>query len=206
MKREYTINELANILGCSRTAIVKKIKPDENNPVIKRYRNRYQVVMKDGIQAIVLDDIDLEHEKRLSKGVSNVSFNTGNNPQNEDIIDIEPEPKQETSETLLAFTNRYIEQLTTLQQNMYNELKQRDSQILLLTTSEKAKETEYLQVKAENKTLKQRNRVLTVILGVLLTVMICFITYFVTFTTLTHNDTQKNNPPSQNIMQGQVKK
>jgi len=187
MKKEYTINELAAILGCSRTAIVKKIKTDDNNPVLKRYRGRYEVVSSNGSMAILLDDIELEHEKRMSKGVSNVSNNTVTTAQSDDIIDIEPEKENANSETLIQFTNRYIEQFTTLQKEMYNELKQRDSQILLLTTSEKAKENEYLQVKAENETLKQRNMFLTVLSGVVLTVLICFITFAITYINLNNS-------------------
>lgn len=193
MKREYTINELASILGCSRTAIVKKIKPDENNPVIKRYRGRYEVVNTPQGMAILLDDIDLEHEKRMSKGVSNVSNDTGDKVENDNIIDIEPEKETSNNETLIEFTNRYIEQFTTFQKEMYNELKQRDNQILLLTTSEKTKEQEYLKTQAENKALKLRNRVLTIIIGVVITVLLIWVTFYATYMTLnTTNDTQKN--------------
>lgn len=70
MRKEYTINELTEIFGCSRTAIVKKIKPDENNPVIKRYKGVYDVVTSNGSIAILFDDEDLEHEKSLSRGNS----------------------------------------------------------------------------------------------------------------------------------------
>ena len=192
MKKEYTINQLASILGCSRTAIVKKIKPDENNPVIKRYRGRYEVVSTAEGMAILLDDIELEHEKRMSKGVNNVSNNTGYAGKDSDIIDIEPEKEPQPSNVYMEFTNRYIEQFTTLQKEMYNELKERDNQILLLTTSEKTKEQEYLRTQAENKTLKSRNTILTVILGVMLTVLICFITFGITYMTLNENSAEKN--------------
>ena len=206
MKREYTINELANILGCSRTAVVKKIKPDENNPVIKRYKNRYEVVNTPQGMAIILDDIDIEHEKRASKGVNNVSNNTGDRVINADFIDVEPETKPLHNETVFNFTERYIEQFTTFQKEMYNELKQRDNQILLLTTSEKTKENEYLQVKAENKTLKTRNTLLTVLLGVAVTVIICFITFSVTSMILSNQNTVQEKPVQQELPAKPIKR
>lgn len=209
MKREYTINELASILGCSRTAIVKKIKPDENNPVIKRYRGRYEVVSTNNGMAILLDDIDIEHEKSISKGVNNVSNNTGDRVINSDFIDVEPERETVTNNNVLSFTERYIEQFATLQKEMYNEIKQRDNQILLLTTSEQAKQNEYLQAKAENKTLKKRNTILTVILGVTVTVLICIITFGITYMTLNKNVTDinaKKIPAQQEIPAKPVKK
>lgn len=190
MKKEYTINELASILGCSRTAVVKKIKPDEDNPVIKRYKGRYEIGSSNGQMTIILDDIDLEHEKRLSRGVNNVSNKTGYTKEDNDVIDVEPENETKQNDTLIEFTNRYIEQFTTFQKEMYNELKQRDNQILLLTTTEKTKENEYLIAKAENTTLKKRNTILTVLLSVAVTVLICFITFYVTSSTLTQNDSQ----------------
>ena len=205
MKKEYTINQLASILGCSRTAIVKKIKSDENNPVIKRYRGRYEVVSTNEGMAILLDDIELEHEKRNSKGVNNVSNNTGYMAKDSDVIDIEPVKETQTSNVYMEFTNRYIEQFTTFQKEMYNELKERDNQILLLTTSEKTKEQEYLRTQAENKTLKNRNTILTVILGVMLTVLICFVTFGITYMTLNENSAEKN-PAQQTEVAKPIKK
>jgi len=208
MKREYTINELASILGCSRTAIVKKIKPDENNPVLKRYRGRYEVVNNNGTMAILLDDLDIEHEKRLSKGVNNVSNNTGDRDKIDAVIDIEPEKENSQYNSYVEFTNRYIEQFTTFQKEMYNELRQRDNQIMLLTTSEKTKENEYLQTKAENVTLKQRNRVLTVIASVTITVLICFITFGITYMILNKifgSSEIKKEPVQQEILQSPAK-
>lgn len=200
MKKEYTIKELQAILGCSRTAIVKKIKTDEHNTDIKRYKDRYEVTQKDGQMAIIFDDAELEEERKLSKGFNTVINNGYNTTQNEDIIEIEPEIKENKQDDILNFTERYIERYTTLQETMYNELKERDKKILLLTTSENAKEQEYLKTVAENKTLKQRNTVLMVILGVIVTVLICVITYCVTVMTLSHNDTA----PQEEIKQEQA--
>jgi hypothetical protein len=210
MKKEYTIKELQSILGCSRTAIVKKIKTDERNTDIKRYKDRYEVTQKDGQMAIIFDDAELEEEKRLSKGFNTVSSNGYNTTQNEDIIEIEPDIKENKQDEILNFTERYIERYTTLQETMYNELKERDKQILLLTTSENAKEQEYLKTVAENKTLKQRNTLLMVILGVAITVLICVITYCVTVMTLSHNDispTEQNSATTEksSIVQEQPK-
>lgn len=184
MQKEYTIKELQAIFGCSRTAIVKKIKPDAKNTGVKRYKERYEVTVKDGQMAILFDDAELEEEKRLSRGFNTVSNNGVNTPNNDDIIDIEPDIKENNQDNLLNFTERYIERYTTLQRTFYDELKERDKQILLLTTSENAKEQEYLKAVAENKTLKARNTLLMVILGVIVTVLICGITYCVTVMTL----------------------
>lgn len=184
MQKEYTIKELQQIFGCSRTAIVKKIKADDNDTGVKRYKERYKVTTKDGQMAILFDDAELEEEKRLSRGFNTVSNNGVNTPNNDDIIDIEPDIKENNQDNLLNFTERYIERYTTLQRTFYDELKERDKQILLLTTSENAKEQEYLKTVAENKTLKQRNTLLMVILGVIIAVLICVITYCITVITL----------------------
>lgn len=201
MKKEYTIKELQSILGCSRTAIVKKIKTDEHNTAIKRYKDRYEVTQKDGQIAIIFDDAELEQEKRLSKGFNTVSSNGYNTTQNEDIIDIEPEIKPNKQDELLNFTERYIERFTTLQETMYNELKERDKQILLLTTSENTKEQEYLKTVAENKTLKQRNTIITVTAGVIITVLICVITYCITVIKLSKTPAIPVEEPKQEQVQ-----
>ena len=102
MKKEYTIKELQEIFGCSRTAIIKKIKTVGDNTELKRYKGRYEVTQKDGQIAIIFDDWELEEEKRLSKGMGSVSNNGDNTAQNDDIIDIEPnftEPKQNPQTT-----------------------------------------------------------------------------------------------------------
>ena len=180
MKKEYTIKELQTILGCSRTAIAKKIKPDEHNTGVKRYKDRYEVRVKDGQIVILFDDAELEEEKRLSKGFNTVSYNGVNTQENEDIIEIEPEIKESKEDKILNFTERYIERFATLQETFYKELKERDNKILLLTTSENTKEQEYLRTVAENKTLKARNTVLWVLWGVTITVLIGVITFCIT--------------------------
>ena len=40
MKKKYSIKELSTILGCSVTAVSKKLKVDPDNPVIKRYKQQ----------------------------------------------------------------------------------------------------------------------------------------------------------------------
>lgn len=137
MRKEYTIKELQSIFGCSRTAIVKKIKPTGDNTDSKRYKERYEVSVKDGQMVILFEDWELEEEKRLSKGMGFVSSNGDNTHQNEDIIDIEPNVTNSQQNSYIEFTERYIDRYTTLQETMYNELRERDKQILLLTTSEK---------------------------------------------------------------------
>lgn len=190
MRKEYTIKELQEILGCSRTAIVKKIKATGDNTDTKRYKDRYEVSQKDGQMVIILDDFELEEEKRLSKGMGSVSNNSYNTTENESIIDIEPNVTELQQSEIYNFTERYIDRFITFQETMYNELRERDKQILLLTTSENNKQQEYLQTVAENKTLKKRNTMLTVSLGVIITVLICVITISVTL--LATNNTPQN--------------
>lgn len=187
MKRRFTIQELADILGCSRVAISKKIKVVDGETGTKRYKNVYEVVSDSGVMKILLTDEELEKEKRLSKGFNNVSSSGYDTHKNEDIIDIEPMEQQKHNDKLLEFTERYINDFKTLQETMYNELRNRDSQINLLTTSEKTKEKEYLQALAENKTLKERNRVITLCLIGLVTLLIVIITFSVTFAIVTKN-------------------
>lgn len=187
MKKEYSLQELANILGCSRTAIAKKIKPDNDNPNSKRFKNRYEVVIKDGKMFIILDDSDLEEEKRLSKGFNNVMSNSFDTPETENIIDIGPIKQENTIDKVFNFTERYINDFTTFQKEMYNELQQRDKQVLLLTTAENTAKNEYLQVVAENKTLKKRNVIITVCLTVTITLLIVLIGGFITFINYTNN-------------------
>ena len=189
MRQEYTIKELQSIFGCSRTAIVKKIKQNGDNTDSKRYKDRYEVSVKDGQMVILFEDWELEEEKRLSKGMGLVSNNGDNTPINQDIIDVEPNVTETKQNELYNFTERYIERFTTLQETMYNELKERDKQILLLTTSENSKQEEYLKTVAENKTLKSRNTLLMITLGVIITVLICVITYCITVINVTNNVT-----------------
>lgn len=180
MKREYTIKELCAILGCSRTAIVKKIKEDDNG--VKRYKDRYSVVTSNGQMAIVLDDSELEEEKRLSKGVSNIS----------DVIDIEPEPAQVSPNEIYTFAEKYLERFTAFQEESYKELRQlqkeRDtfeSQVKLLEDNRNKAEEVFFKTEAENKTLKKRNKRLLIALGVITGVLICFITFHITFVAMT---------------------
>lgn len=187
MRKAYTIKELQFIFGCSRTAIVKKIKPIGDNTDSRRYKDRYEVSVKDGQMVILFEDWELEEEKRLSKGMGSVSNNGDNTPSNEDIIDIEPNVTESKQNELYNFTERYIDKYTTFQETMYNELRERDKQILLLTTSEKSKQEEYLKTIAENKTLKSLNTILKVVLGVVITVLVCVITYCVTVVTVSQN-------------------
>ena len=199
MKKRFTIQELADILGCSRVAISKKIKVVDGETGAKRYKNVYEVVSDSGVMQILLTDEELEKEKRLSKGFNNVSFNGYDTHKNEDIIDIEPMEQQKHNDKLLEFTERYINDFKTLQETMYNELRNRDNQINLLTTSERTKEKEYLQALAENKTLKERNRVIMLCLIGLVTLLIVIITFSVTFAIVTKNVSNVNKEVSTTV-------
>ncbi len=219
MRKEYSINELAQILGCSRTAIVKKIKSDSDNPGVERYKNRYDVVISNGIKAILLDEQELEAEKACSRGFKTVANNGVNQAVNNDIIDIEPENENISISEVLNFTERYIKDFKTFQETTYNEMrnlaKERDeakSQVYLLTDSEKRKEDALMQTLSENVTLKKRNTMLTVAVCVITLVLVGFITFYITFLTLhktveepvkTFEETviQKKEPAQQEIIQ-----
>lgn len=192
MRKEYLINDLAAILGCSRTAIAKKIAEDKETG-IKRYKNRYDVVMYKGQLAILLDDEDLENEKSMSRGFKNVARNHSNTVTNDDVIDVEPIQQENNAETVLNFTERYIKELKTFQETTYNELRNLsetknnlEKQVLLLEDSQKRGIEEFQKTHAENVTLKRRNTILTVVLGVVITLLMCFITFYTTFVSL-HN-------------------
>lgn len=192
MRKEYLINDLAAILGCSRTAIVKKIAEDKETG-IKRYKNRYDVVMYKGQLAILLDDEDLENEKSMSRGFKNVARNHSNTATNDDVIDIEPIQQENNAETVLNFTERYIKELKTFQETTYNELKNLsetknnlEKQVLLLEDSQRRENQEYQKTRLENVALKRHNTILTVVLGVVITLLMCFITFYITFVSL-HN-------------------
>lgn len=196
--KKYSVKELASILGCSATAVQKKIKPDENNPEIKRYKKRYNTVVNDGKLYILLSDDDIEEEKRLSRGFNNVVRNVIDDTEN--IIDIEAEPetqtKQDTSfEQLIQFTKDYIESYKTLQENHYKELKEKDEKILLLTTNEYKNEAENKQTQAKAKELEKRNKLLMLYLTVVTTLFITlvglFITFYINVNNLNNAETEK---------------
>lgn len=190
MRKEYLINDLAQILGCSRTAIVKKIKEDDKTG-IRRYKNCYDVVMYNGQMAILLDDEDLEKEKSMSRGFNNVSRNGYNIPKDSDIIDVEAEKEEVSKNELLNFTERYINEFKTFQETTYNELRNVtqernnfEKQIFLLEDSQRRNNEEYNKTRAENVTLKRRNTLLTVVLCFITLVLVCFITFFITYKTV----------------------
>lgn len=181
-KKSYSVKELATILGCSVTAVQKKITPDENNPEIKRYKKRFQVTQIDGKTVILLTDSELEEEKRLSKGFNNV--NTTNYETSENVIDIEPEPQTQinidnTLDKIFEFTNGYIQRYETLQKTYYTDLQQKDRQIFLLTTSENKKEAEALETQAKLKELEKKNNLLTFYLTLSATLLMVLITLYV---------------------------
>lgn len=182
-KKSYSVKELARILGCSVTAVQKKITLEENNPDLKRYKKRYDVVIKDGKTVILLSDAELEEEKRLSKGFNNVS--TMNNETFENVIDVEAQPQTQANQELVIdkiidFTNLHIERYETLQKTYYNELLQKDKQILLLTTSENTKQAEYLETQAKAKELEKRNRLLTLYLTFVTTLLLTLLVVYIT--------------------------
>lgn len=198
MQKKYTVKELASILGCSVTAVNKKIKADENNPDIKRYRNRYETVVENNVTYILLDDAALEDEKNKSKGFKNgfgnVSITGLNESETSDIIDVTPEVRQEKSDKILEFTERYIERFSTLQETFYNEMREKDKQIYLLTTSETQKQEKYFETEAQNKQLKAQNNVLKIVLAVVITL---FVTLVITFSILSISKSESTQPTTE---------
>ena len=180
MKRKYSVKELSTILGCSVTAVNKKIKPDSNNPMIRRYRNVFDTVIEEGVTYILLNDEELDQEKQRSKGFSNFATRGYTTPSNDDYIDAEPFEEEKREDRLLDFTERYINDLKNLYETYNKQLLEKDRQILLQSTSEKQKETEYLETKALNTTLTKRNNILTIALTVAVTLLITFATLFIT--------------------------
>ena len=197
-EKEYSVKELASILGCSVTAVQKKIKTDENNPEIKRYKNRFNTVVKDGKLFILLTDSELEEEKRLSKGFNNVVRNVAEDDEN--VINVEyttesQANKEDVVDKIINFTNGYIQRYETLQKTYYDELQQKDKQIFLLTTSENKTKDEINEMQSkitiseakatesENKSkeLEKRNRLLMLYLTVVTTLFITLVGLFITF-------------------------
>lgn len=182
--KEYSIKELASILGCSVTAVQKKIKPDKNNPKIKRYKQRFNTILKDGKTFIQLTDEELEQEKNLSKGFNNVLNNVAEDSEN--VIyngnrTENTENKEQMIDKILNFTNGYIQRYETLQKTFYEEMQNKDKQIYLLTTSENTKQAEYLQAQAKQKELETKNKRLLLYLIVVTTLFITFIIFYITF-------------------------
>lgn len=212
MRKEYLINELAEILGCSRTAVAKKITEDETTGT-RRYKNRYDVVMYKGQLAILLDDEDLENEKSMSRGYKNVARNVTNHTTSEDVIDVEPIKQETNAETVLNFTERYINELKTFQETTYNELRNLsetknnlEKQVLLLEDSQKRGVEEFQKTRAENVTLKRRNTILAVTLVVVITLLMCFVTFYITFMTLHNANENVNETLQKNTTQETTKK
>ena len=199
-KKGYSIKEVASILGCSITAVQKKITNDENNPDLKRYKKRYDVVIRDGKTVILLSDEELEEEKRLSKGFNNVKSNVYETYEN--VIDVEPEPVNQTNQEfvidkILDFTNGYMQRYETLQKTYYDELQKKDQQIYMLTVSENNKENETLakdakikEFEAKSKELSKKNKVLTGCIIVLITLLITLCAGFITFYLMNNNVTE----------------
>ncbi len=214
MERLYSYDELANVLGCTRTAIAKKVKPDEHNPSIERYKNRYKVVLNEGKKCILIDDEGLEEEKAKSRGFKNVSQNSIETPETQTIIDARPVQPLQNGETVSDVTERYMEKFLTLQQHLYNQIQDRDKQILLLTVDEEKKKDAYLQTQAENNQLKEQynviqqkyNIAMNVIKGFITFILIC-VTCYITFRITVNNVSQPVNNVQEtvtNVQQNEV--
>lgn len=183
MEKEYSYDELADILGCSRTAVSKKVTPDPNNPSVERYRKRYNVVLKDGKKCIVLDDEALELEKKLSKGSKNVSKKGVETSEIQDTEEVKPVSQVSKEETDITVTERYMDKFLIMQQHMYNQLHDRDKEILLLTVNEKQKEEAYLQTEAKNSELTDKYNIMEKKYNVAKNIIIGFVTLTLMYAT-----------------------
>lgn len=201
--KRYSVKELATILGCSVTAVQKKIKTDENNPEIKRYKNRYNTVISDGKLFILLTDTDLEEEKRLSRGFNNVVKNVADEEENVVNVEFTAEnqaTKEDVIDKIINFTNGYIQRYETLQKTYYADMQQKDKQIYLLTTSENNKQAEYLETQAKSKELEKRNKLLTLYLTVVTTLLITLVMLFITFYINVNNDNIEEQPLKREVI------
>lgn len=181
-KQQYSIKQLSTILGCSVTAISKKITTDENNPLIKRYRKRYPVVTEDNQMYILLDNNELEEEKRKSKGFKNVSSQYQNvsedtieTSESEAIFEGTVIRDEEPKETLIELTKRYEERFEALHTDYFERLLESDKKYNLLTADEKIKDYKYNQLTKEKTFLELNNKVLKRWLYVLITLLIIII-------------------------------
>lgn len=209
MRKAYVIKELETIFGCSRTAITKKITDHPDKPGVERYKNRFEVVSIDGKKAIMFSDEELEYEKRLSKGAKNVSPKGYGINESENIIDIEPnqyrripqeggnvtELNKEVLQTFSDTIQKTLEE--TIGKELEDVRKERDNyknQLLLLEDKRKENDDTIKSLKNENqnlinvkkdleiekKNLKKINKKLRIILEVVATVLVCFITFYIT--------------------------
>lgn len=176
MEKVYSYDELASILGCSRTAIAKKVKPDENNPSVERYKNRFEVVINDGKKCILIDDEALEEEKLKSKGFKNVVNNSSNTSEMQSESNKQVKEDESKAEKSLDVTERYMEKFLMMQQHLYNQLHDRDKQILLLSVNEKQKEEAFIRTQAENSELTEKYNVMQKKYNIAKKVIYCFIT------------------------------
>ena len=134
-RKKYSIQELSDILGISVAAVRKKIVSDMDNPDEKRYKKRYPVVLeeKDGrqIMLVMLSDIELEEEKRLSK-LNKIKYTAESTLQetlqetfSDDVVDADYEPQERnvplsngkneglSAADFIEFTERYNNRLET---------------------------------------------------------------------------------------------
>lgn len=202
--KKFKISELADILGISYVAVKKKIKPDENNPDIIRYKNRYTVINETvkgrDVAFILLDDADLENEIKESN-VNKTVYSTKENVIKTDnktveYIDVEPEKQNIKNDNLLEFTERYINRFETL----YKELNEKDKRLVLLEDFENRAKTDNIEKAARIKELEaklnKKEKGKTLIIGLLTTLLIVFITLSITFIILyfnVNNSTVKDN-------------
>lgn len=198
--KKFKISELADILGISYVAVKKKIKPDENNPDIIRYKNRYTVINETvkgrEVAFILLDDADLENEineANVNKTVYSTKENvTETDYKTVDYIDIEPEKQNIKNDNLLEFTERYINRFETL----YKELNEKDKRLILLEDFENRAKTDNIEKAAKIKELEaklnKKEKGKTFIIGLLTTLLIVFITLSITFIYLYTNSVKSD--------------
>ena len=215
-RKNYTIQQLSDILGVSVAAIRKKIKPDENNPDIKRYKKRYPIVFGTyedrEVMQISLTDIELEEEKRLS-GINKIKHSSENNvirtcesnvietveSCNSEVIDI-PYTKsdKDNTELIINLTERYNNELKTYAERIIEaESKQ------LLLEDKANREGFYLQeIKDAKNVTKNVVKYFSITLVVMLLLLVgirCFLIYKLMNPTIIEKQVVKEKPVIQQV-------
>lgn len=193
-RKNYTIQQLSDILGVSVAAIRKKIKADETNPDIKRYKKRYPVVIGTyedrQVMQISLTDIELEEEKRLS-GINKIKHSSETtlqetyennvtefeNTYDDNVIDVQySKPTAQTPDLILDLTERYNNELKTYAERLIAaESKQ------LLLEDKASREGLYLQeIKDAKNVTRNVIKYFTITLLIMLFLLVscvCFLVY-----------------------------
>lgn len=181
--KKYSIKELADILHISYVAVKKKIKPDEHNPDIIRYKNRYMVINEKvrgrDTAFILLEDDELQNEIKeanVNKTVYKTSDNVKETCENVqetynndgEIIDVSPLPLTVSNNELMEFTERYIERYEEVIKEYNDELREKDKKLCKYEANEGI-----LKEK-----LKSKNLIVCILFALFIILLYCYITLY----------------------------